>query len=128
MKQFAWVLIEFVDDQTPELLCASIEDTDVAEHPTEASWACEYCTDLCSLFTLDMCTSVGTENYCIDYCLCVCVCCHPICSGRLACGGTSRGHTGFLLLPSAVLALISLARRIKPFLSLVEREVEFCVS
>ena len=28
---------------------------------------------------------------------------------------------------SAVLALIFLARRIQPFLSLVDREVEFCV-
>ena len=38
-----------------------------------------------------------------------------------------EGHTGFLHLPSAVLALIFLARRIQPFLSLVDREVEFCV-
>ena len=38
-----------------------------------------------------------------------------------------EGHTGFLRLPSAVLALIFLARRIQPFLSLVNREVEFCV-
>ena len=39
-----------------------------------------------------------------------------------------EGHTGFLIhLPSAVLALIFLARRIQPFLSLVNREVEFCV-
>ena len=38
------------------------------------------------------------------------------------------GYTGFLVhLPSAVLALIFLARRIQPFLSLVDREVEFCV-
>ena len=36
-------------------------------------------------------------------------------------------HTGFLHLPSAVLTLIFLARRIQPFLSLVYREVEFCV-
>ena len=37
-------------------------------------------------------------------------------------------HTGFLIhLPSAVLALIFLARRIQPFLSLVDRLVEFCV-
>ena len=37
-------------------------------------------------------------------------------------------HTGFLIhLPSAVLALIFLARRIQAFLSLVDREVEFCV-
>ena len=55
--------------------------------------------------------------------MCVCVC-----SGRQTCGRTSWGHTGFLIrLPSAVLALIFLARRIQPFLSLVDREVEFCV-
>ena len=37
-------------------------------------------------------------------------------------------HTAFLIhLPSAVLALIFLARRIQPFLSLVDPEVEFCV-
>ena len=38
-----------------------------------------------------------------------------------------EGHTGFLRLPSAALALIFLARRIQPFLSLVDREVEFCL-
>ena len=46
-------------------------------------------------------------------------------------GRTSRvtqeeGHTGFLIhLLSAVRALIFVARRIQPFLSLVDREVEF---
>ena len=39
-----------------------------------------------------------------------------------------EGHTGFLThLLSAVHALIFLARRIQPLLSLVDREVEFCV-
>ena len=39
-----------------------------------------------------------------------------------------EGHTGFLIhLPSAVRAFIFLARRILPFISLVDREVEFCV-
>ena len=39
-----------------------------------------------------------------------------------------KGHTGFLIhLLSAVRALIFLARRVQPFLSLVDREVEFCV-
>ena len=39
-----------------------------------------------------------------------------------------EGHTGFIIhLLSAVRALIFLARRIEPFLSLVDREVEFCV-
>ena len=38
-----------------------------------------------------------------------------------------EGHTGFLIrLISAVRALIFLARRIQPFISLVDREVEFC--
>ena len=37
-----------------------------------------------------------------------------------------EGHTGFFIyLPSAVCALTFLARRIQPFLSLVDREVEF---
>ena len=39
-----------------------------------------------------------------------------------------EGHTGFLHLPFAVLALTFLARRIQPSsLSVVDREVEFCV-
>ena len=39
-----------------------------------------------------------------------------------------EGHTGFFIhLPSAVRALIFLARRIQPFLSLVDCEVEICV-
>ena len=38
-----------------------------------------------------------------------------------------EGYTGFLHLPSAVLDLTFLVRRIQPFLSLVNREVEFCV-
>ena len=46
-------------------------------------------------------------------------------------GGVTQeeGHTGFLIhLPSAVRALIFLARRIPPFLSLVDREIEFWVT
>ena len=40
-----------------------------------------------------------------------------------------EGHTEFFIhLLSAVRALIFLARRIKPFLSFVDREVEFCVN
>ena len=39
-----------------------------------------------------------------------------------------EGHTGFLInLLSAVHTLFFLARRIQPFLSIVDREVEFCV-
>ena len=49
--------------------------------------------------------------------------------GSIPAGVTQEeGHTGFLIhLISAVRALIFLARRIQPFLSLVDREVEFCV-
>ena len=39
-----------------------------------------------------------------------------------------EGNTGiFIHFLSTVLALIFLARRIQPFLSLLDREVEFCV-
>ena len=39
-----------------------------------------------------------------------------------------EGHTGFLIhLLFAMHAFIFLARRIQPFLSLADREVEFCV-
>ena len=37
-----------------------------------------------------------------------------------------EGQTGFVHLLSAMLALIFLARRIQPFLSLIDRQVEFC--
>ena len=40
-----------------------------------------------------------------------------------------EGHTGFLIhLPSAVPVSIFIARRIQPFLSLVDREAELCVT
>ena len=43
-------------------------------------------------------------------------------------GVTQEVNTGFSIhLLSAVLALTFLARRIQPLLSLVDREVEFCV-
>ena len=55
-------------------------------------------------------------------------------SGRQACWtyqpGPHRRRAAqefFLRLPSAVHVLIFLARRIQPSLSLVDREVEFCV-
>ena len=38
-----------------------------------------------------------------------------------------KGHTGFLHLPSKVLASNFIAKRIQPSLSLVDRKVEFCV-
>ena len=41
---------------------------------------------------------------------------------------TGSHHAGFFIhLPSTVLALIFLARRIQQFLSLIDRDVEFCV-
>ena len=65
--------------------------------------------------------------------LCVCVfSSHPFWTSSsldVPAGVTQEeGHTGFLIhLPYAVRAFIFLARRIQPFLSLVDREVEFCV-
>ena len=65
------------------------------------------------------------------YCVCV-FSSHPFWTSSsldVPAGVTQEeGHTGFLIhLPSAVRALIFVARRIQPFLSLVDREVEFCV-
>ena len=64
-------------------------------------------------------------------CVCVCIVIPFILDVRFVdvpVGVTQEeGHTGFLRLPSAVLALIFLARKIQPFLSLVDREVEYCV-
>ena len=65
--------------------------------------------------------------------MCVCVCVFfrfivDISSLDVPAGVTQEeGHTGFLIHLSAVRALIFLARRIQPFLPLVDREVEFCV-
>ena len=69
----------------------------------------------------------------LSSCVCVCVfSSHPFWTSSsldVPAGVTQEeGHTGFLIhLPSAVRALIFVARRIQPFLSLVDREVEFCV-
>ena len=79
--------------------------------------------------TLSICTNLT----CV--CLCVCVCMfssHSFWTSSsldVPAGVTQEeGHTGFLIhLLSAVRALVFLARRIQPFLSLVDREVEFCV-
>ena len=38
-----------------------------------------------------------------------------------------QGSQGFSNLPFAVLAFTSIARRIQPFISLVDRKIEFCV-
>ena len=66
--------------------------------------------------------------------ICVCVCVfssHSFWTSSsldVPAGVTQEDHTGFLIhLLSAVRALIFFARRIQPFLSLVDRKVEFCV-
>ena len=60
-------------------------------------------------------------------CVCVVIPCIPDVGFVDVPAGVTQeeGHTGFLHLPSAVLAFIFLARRLQPFLSLVDREVEF---
>ena len=58
---------------------------------------------------------VPNKTYTVK-CVC-CVCCHAIDSGRQTCGRASRGHTGFLYFPFAVLALIFIARRIQSSVS-----------
>ena len=69
----------------------------------------------------------------IVHCVCVCVfSSHPFWTSSSldvpAGVPQEEGHTGLLIhLPSAVRALIFVARRIQPFLSLVDREVQFCV-
>ena len=62
---------------------------------------------------------------CVCVCVCVCVIILFILDVRLgdvpARASQEEGHTGFLLLPSAVLTSIFLARRIQ------QSKVEFCV-
>ena len=75
-----------------------------------------------------ICASLSHTHY---WCVCV-FSSHPFWTSSsldVPAGVTQEeGHTGFLIhLPSAVRALIFVARRIQPFLSLVDREVEFCV-
>ena len=77
--------------------------------------------------------------YCVCVCVyllnCVCVCVfssHSFWTSSsldVPAGVTQEeGHTEFLIhLLSAVRALVFLARRIQPFISLVDRGVEFCV-
>ena len=71
-------------------------------------------------------------NECWSPCVCVCIVIPFILDVRLVdapAGVTQKeGHTGFLIhLPFAMLALIFIARRVQPSLSLADREVEFCV-
>ena len=76
-------------------------------------------------------SEIAKRKVCTVCCVCV-FSSHPFWTSSsldVPAGVTQEeGHTGFLIhLPSAVRALIFVARRIQPFLSLVDREVEFCV-
>ena len=104
--------------------------------PSARCWeSLEYVSDLCctrlmASSLMRACTSESTSPLCV--CVCVCVFFpHSFWTSSLdvPAGVTQEeGHTGFLIhLLSAVRVLIFLARRIQPFLSLVDREVEFCV-
>ena len=70
------------------------------------------------------------DTHCINtLCVCVCVFFPSILDIKFV-GRTSRGHTGgrsHRIFNPPSRALIFIARRIQPFLSLVDREVEFCV-
>ena len=90
---------------------------------------------LCSRFNVVTSSSqpLHVTVYYYDVCVCVCVfSSHSFWTSSsldVPAGVTQEeGHAGFLIyLLSAVRALILLARRIQPFLSLVDRDVEFCV-
>ena len=77
-------------------------------------------------------TYSSTNILYFDMCVCVCVCFLPIHSGHqwtYQPESHRREVTQKLLIHlSAVRAFIFLARRIQPFLSLVDREVEFCTN
>ena len=81
------------------------------------------------LFSLFSRPRAGLATVCV--CVCVCVAIPFILDVRFVDVPVEvtqeESHAGFLHLPSAVLALIFLPRRIQPFLSLVDREVDFCV-
>ena len=113
-------------------------------HPHSTPWSCERAkTKLTTHVMQD--STLCPRQYLLSPLLCrgalcrvshqPCVCVfssHPFWTSSsldVPAGVTQEeGHTGFLThLPSAVRALIFVARRIQPFLSLVDREVEFCV-
>ena len=77
-------------------------------------------------------SSIKTNPLLQCVCVCVYVSSHSFWTSSsldAPAGATQEeGHTGFLIhLISAVRTLVFPARRIQPFLSLVDREVEFCV-
>ena len=91
------------------------------------------CTTVCSITTETYCSTMVLVVFDSNT-VCVCVCVfssHSFWTSSsldVPAGVTQEGHTGFPIhLLSAVRALIFLARRIQPFLSLVDCEVEFCV-
>ena len=92
---------------------------------------CKYKTSSWHLKGFPDGSNIGSTVYTAQCCVCVCVfSSHPFWTSSsldVPAGVTQEeGHTGFLIhLPSAVRALIFVARRIQPFLSLVDREVEF---
>ena len=88
--------------------------------------------DCCLLFSICVFISLCVASVALTLVfLCVCVfSSHPFWTSSsldVPAGVTQEeGHTGFLVhLPSAVRALLFVARRIQPSLSLVDREVEF---
>ena len=89
--------------------------------------------DFIPIFSVRLLCLLIVPAPCVYSRVCVCVfSSHPFWTSSsldVPAGVTQEeGHTGFLIhLPSAVRALIFVARRIQPFLSLVDREVEFCV-
>ena len=90
-------------------------------------------TSVLLMLIFDVFVTYGHVRMCTRTSVCVCVfSSHPFWTSSsldVPAGVTQEeGHTGFLIhLPSAVRALIFVARRIQPFLSLVDREVESCV-
>ena len=91
-------------------------------------------------FIIIMISFAASELYCAELPLIrhVCICHVCVCSSHLFWASSlldepagvtqEEGQTGILIhLPFAVLALTFLARRIQSFLSLVNREVKFCV-
>ena len=65
---------------------------------------------------------------CVCVCVCACVVIPFILDVRVVdppLGVTQEGHSGFVRLPSAELALIFIAKRIQPFLSLLDSKSNF---
>ena len=108
------------------------------KHYRECAVQCSICMSNCQSTVGVPGASIGDQNracetrlYLFLYTCIVCVCCLPIYSGRQACGRTSRGHTEgrshrISHSPSFCCACLNFSRKnIQPFLSLVDREVEF---